>query len=253
MESNILCDNEFICPHYKKCRKSHLGIFYKGQLSHVGKSYDLTINNKPLRIMVAGQEYGHKPQHVTLKDRYERIMATQDEWYFNNRNPHMKGTTSVLRLLFGKNLGVDYESEFLNLKEGEQCHIFDAFALVNYLLCSALSEDQGMAGKSTPIMKKNCSEHFRKTIEILEPNVIIVQGKGIWKWVKNSFDNIESISRAENLYRVDFNNSKAVIASFTHPSARNIKYNWGLNHNTNYLIKTVKPTIAKIQRIMEYI
>jgi hypothetical protein len=252
MENNVLCDNKFICSHKKECKKSHSGKFYEGQLHHIGKNYDLTANNKPLRIMVVGQEYGHKPRHVTLEKRYEKIMLNQKDGYsFNERNPHMKGTTSVLRLLFGKGLGVDYESEWINLDNGEKCHIFDACVLVNYLLCSALKEGKGMTGCSTNTMKNNCFEHFRKTIDILEPNIIIIQGITIWKWVKWSFDD-EPIKKAQNLYQVKFNKSKALIASFAHPSTRT-KDNWGRNHKTEYLIKTVKPTIAKIQEIMKYL
>jgi hypothetical protein len=82
-----------------------------------------------------------------------------------------------------------------------------------------------MAGESSSIMKNNCCEHFQKTAGILEPNVIIVQGKGIWNWIKDSFDNIKSFSRSKIIYQAELNKISAIVASFTHPSARNIKYN----------------------------
>lgn len=53
------------------------------------------------------------------------------------RNPHMRGTTSALRILFGNGLGADWEGEFVTTVNGERFHVFDAFALVNVLLCSA--------------------------------------------------------------------------------------------------------------------
>lgn len=249
MQKNVLADNKFICAYRRECKKSHSGIFYEGQLHHVGKNYDLKINDKPFRIMVVGQEYGHDPKKVSLNNRYQMIMGCK-EIPFNDRNPHMRGTTSVLRCLFGKGLGIDCESEWINFFNGGKCHIFDAFVLVNYLLCSALKEGQGMAGKSSSTMKKNCHDHFQKTIEILEPNVIIIQGKGIWNWIRDTFDNIEPVQRSKIIYQAKLNNISVIVVSFTHPSDRNIKYNWGLNDNTPYLNKTVKPTITKIQKIM---
>ena len=108
------------------------------------------------------------------------------------RNPHMKGTTSALRLIFGIPLGTDHNSEFL-LIEGKRVHIFDAFALVNYLLCSAVPEGT-RNGKATPTMMSNCHGHFRMVMNILEPSVIIVQGKGFWeKSIRQSFDSVSHV------------------------------------------------------------
>jgi hypothetical protein len=80
----------------------------------------------------------------------------------------------VLKLLFRKYLGTDSNSEHLTFSNGKSCHIFDAFSFVNYSLCLALKKDQSRARNSTSIMKTNCQQHFRKVLEILEPNIIIV-------------------------------------------------------------------------------
>ena len=256
MKSNVLNNNKFICCHKSECKKSYSGDFFEGQSYHIGKYYDLKINKKPFRVMVVGQELGHRERKLTLKDRYIEMGSPEEEnWTFNGRNgdkgrnPHMKGTTSVLRLLFGKNLGVDYESEFLDMTNKKKCHIFDAFAFVNYLLCSALKEGKGMAGKSTRTMKNNCFEHFSNTVRILKPNVIIVQGKVIWEWIKDSFDEIKHYPGSEIIYQAKVNNSSAIVAFFTHPSVRN-EDNWGNNDHTKYLLETVKPTVKRIQKII---
>lgn len=246
VESNIMEDRKFICSSYRECKRSHDGLFYKGQLHHVGKKYDLIINNVPVRIMIVGQEWGHDESFLTLKQNYDSKIECGNK-PFNKRNPHMKGTTSILRLLFNKGLGIENELEKLNFKNGEVCHIFDAFSLANFLICSALVEGKGMAGYSTKKMKQNCQEHFKNTLDILEPNVIIVQGKGFWKWVYNSFNDIKLLQRSDVLYETKINNNPVIIASFTHPSARRSIYNWGLNENTDYLIKTIKPNVKKIQ------
>ena len=50
----------------------------------------------------------------------------------------MRGTTLPRRLLLGREPGTDAEGE--RLLDG---HIFDGFALVNFLLCSALKQERG--------------------------------------------------------------------------------------------------------------
>lgn len=86
--------------------------------------------------------------------------------------------TSTLRLLLGRETGDDKAGEWLF---GD--HIFDGFALVNYLLCTVLKDPRseeahgGGKGYSSPAMRHNCAHHFLRTMEILEPTVIVVHGR----------------------------------------------------------------------------
>ncbi len=166
------------------------GSFFEGQLHHVGPHYDLAVNGVPLRVVVVGQEYGHEPPMCTRQARTEMIMSSDQKQFLNHggkrnrereRNPHMTGTTSVLRFLAGRELGNDRGGEYLDLRGG-QVHLFEAFALVNFLLCSAVAAEGSVRGRSTEEMRQNCGGHFRKTVEILEPTVIIAQGG----WVSGS-------------------------------------------------------------------
>lgn len=253
LTANVL-GAEFTCRHYEACRSSHAGTFYEGQLHHLGRFYNVVSDGVPFRVVIVGQEYGEGPPRVSCQVRYGKIMSSGLDCRFKARdgytarNPHMKGTTSVLRLLFGIPLGVDHDSEFLTIG-GERCHLFEAFALVNYLLCSAVSTDQGTRGQATPTMKKNCQQHFRKTLEILEPVVIIVQGKSFWWWVREAFDKVPVTQEAKDLpvYIVRLGSIQAFVAVFTHPSAP-FPHNWGTNDHTPYLRKTVKPSVAWIRR-----
>jgi uracil-DNA glycosylase len=98
-------------------------------------------------------------------------------------------------------------------------------------------------------MKKNCQQHFCKVLKILEPNIIIVQGKGIWTWIKKSFEtDIKPLSKSKHVYQTKINCTTAYIASFTHPSAPNIKYRWvgGKDQPTEYFLKIVKPSVNRI-------
>jgi uracil-DNA glycosylase len=155
----------------------------------------------------------------------------------------MRGTTSVLRLLFGLPLSTEHNSEFLVI-DGERHHLFDSFALVNYLLCSAIPANGRMQGLATPTMKKNCGEHFREAICILEPLVIVVQGKTFWPWVRSAFDDVRH--EEHEVYTARVASMQSFIAAFTHPSAP-FPHNWGTNDQTPYLLQTVAPSIAWIR------
>ena len=248
LTANVLA-TEFICTHYQECKSSHAARFYEGQLHHVGRFYDLLFDGLPLRIVIVGQEYGHAPAPVNSQARYNMIMSSglecrfKAEGNFEARNPHMRGTSNVLRLLFNVPLGTDHKSEFMKI-DGGCVHLFDAFALVNYLLCSAVGNDGKTRGLATPTMMKNCQHHFRGALQILEPSVIVVQGKRIWPWVRSTFDSITH--QASEVHAAKLGSIQTFVASFTHPSAR-YPYNWGTNDRTPYLLQTVRPSIEWIR------
>lgn len=252
MEEHVLCKKELRCVSKKECEASHKhkcpgGKFYEGQMSHVGNCYDLACRGTPLRVVVVGQEYGHGPDHEPFDHRRAVILDCAAKT-FGQRNPHLCGTTSLLRLLLlGKPPGTDREFEYVSFSDGTKAHLFDCFALVDYLLCSATNGKS--RGMGTDTMKRNCRRHFRKTIEILEPNVIVVQGKGFWwPWVGQSFDSV-SEQIAESLCRVRFGEHTALAAVFSHPSAPN-KSNWGRSHDTDYLKKVVCPAVQRVRKMV---
>ncbi len=248
LTANVLAA-EFICMHYRGCKSSHAETFYEGQLHHVGRFYDLLFDKLPFRIVIVGQEYGHAPARVNSQVRYDMIMTSGLDCRFKAgagyeaRNPHMRGTTNVLRLLFGVPLGSDHESEFLKI-DGQHVHLFDAFALVNYLLCSAVGNDGRTRGLATLTMRKNCQHHLREALRILKPSVLVVQGKRFWPWVQRAFDSVTH--RAHEVHAGRLGSMQTLLASFTHPSAR-YPQDWGTNDRTPYLLQTVAPSIAWIR------
>jgi len=80
-------------------------------------------------------------------------------------------------------------------------------------------------------------------MQVLEPNIIIIQGKGLLKWVFPCFKKIKPIIK-NVLYKGRINHSNAFIAAFSHPSARG-KYRWD-NPQSPYLLNIVLPTIRRI-------
>jgi uracil-DNA glycosylase len=154
----------------------------------------------------------------------------------------MKGTTSLLRLLFERELGKNHEGEFIRVN-GAETHPFDAFALVNFLLCSATAG--GKKGDSTPIMRKNCGRHFQAAITILQPTILVCQGAGVANWLKTAFD-----VRGGRIQKGELD---IQVLEFTHPSSQGNANNWGWNDRTPYLLGTVEPRVKealkKIDRV----
>lgn len=136
----------FICKSFDACHSSASTPtvdFHAGHMSHVGEHYDLSDDGHDLRIVVVGQESGSDREYIDLAERRQQILtgSGRDLRYSSAegtpRNPHMRGTTSALRVLLGLEDNLDHASEFLDLASRERVHMFDAFSLVNVLLCSA--------------------------------------------------------------------------------------------------------------------
>jgi hypothetical protein len=251
-EKNVLTNSEFICGDQQACIESHQGAFYKGQLPHIGTHYDLTRDGAPFRIVVVGQEYGTDDELVDLNKRRADIVDGSGAKHrfvaepgFKARNPHMRGCTSVLRLLFGKGLGKDRGGEFV-LLDGTATHLFDCFALVNFLLCSAVTPGGGKRGESTSTMQRNCGRHFRVQLEMLEPTIIVLQGRStVLQWMKKA--GFETLSDEVD-QTVLINGHECRVLAFTHPAAHGASKNWGLNAQMPYLLGTVEPTVKRILR-----
>jgi hypothetical protein len=111
VEDHLLRQNTFICGSCSSCRRSREPghVFRTGTMGHVGHQFDLRMGDKPLRVVVVGQEA--KDSKVSLDARYEQVRngsgAQRRYWAepeHKSRNPHMRGTTSALRIIFGSGL-----------------------------------------------------------------------------------------------------------------------------------------------------
>ena len=213
-------------------------------MSHVGKHYDLELHGRPIRIVIVGQECGHGPKCIERSRRSSIIVDGSGKAGFRKRNPHMKGTTSLLRLLLGRDPGFDKDGE--RLLDG---HIFDGFALVNYLLCTALESPRsdaafgGGKGHSSETMRRNCAPHFLRTLEILEPTVIVAQGKGVREWLAHA---IQPLQRGPMTEIVEINGKQVDLLTFAHPSAGGSYGFWGNSLRSKYLRESVTPTIKAL-------
>lgn len=158
----------------------------------------------------------------------------------------MRGTTQALRLLFGRGVGEDYASEFLDLGDGQPAHLFDCFALLNSMLCSAVRPGS-RNGQSTRTMRENCLRHLRAALKVLEPTVVVVQGAGVTAWIAELFDVRQQVS--ETVAEVELAGRRMALCSFTHPAAHG-RHNWGNSVDAPYLRLVVEDGIAKARRFV---
>lgn len=256
MAAHVLGHRGMVCASYVDCVQSHRGQFFEGQLHHVGRHFDAFLDGRPLRVLVVGQEYGNRPARVTLSDRYQDVaVRTGLQKHFRRagvaegRNPHMRGTTSLLRLIFGRDPGDRHEQEFFETPGG-RVHLYDMFALVNSLLCSAIADGESDTGskhgRSTPTMQANCARHFVQTMEILEPTLVVAQGKGTLQWMTPSLRDERVVSDTLRWARIG--QHSMLLATFSHPSAQG-QLNWA-ELSRPYLHNVVAPTIRAARHLL---
>ncbi|AVT35375.1 hypothetical protein [Plantactinospora sp. BB1] len=245
-----------VCRNLGGCRRSTLftregarrseAVFAEAQLSHVGRHYDLAYNGKSWRILVVAIETGRPRAGVTLDERRAEVLESA-ALRFGNRNPHMKGVTSALRLAVGRAPGDDLGGEFLRMRDGRAyVHLFDAYAMANLRLCSVIA---GNAGKSlgNATMDRNCLPHLAATVKTLRPTFCIVQGAGLYRALDPLMANRRPLG--PHLEQVEVAGVNMLVAALTHPSARGI-HRWGALTGVPYLYETVTPTIAAAHRLL---
>lgn len=229
-------------------------------MSHVGKCFDLSLGGHPLRIVVVGQEPGWPKEPlapgrgrlVPPEARYRTVMATgYERRYYKEgehagRNPHMRGTTSALRVILGLGTGSSFEDEFVKPSNGQPFHVFDGFALVNRLLCSA-GTPKTSQGKPTTTMMDNCLEHFTATMRILEPTLVITQGAKVAAHTREVF--LRERSFSDHLHETRFDGSKVLVCNFSHPSAHG-PIRWGDRLDAPYLSDVVVPTLEMARQML---
>jgi hypothetical protein len=246
MERAVLGPRGFCCGSANQCRESAMAQkqpvdFATGQLSHVGKFYDIKEDAIPLRILVIGMETGRTDSEVSLQTRRRQVLDSA-ALMPQARNPHMIGVTHVLRTLHGKQIGLDPKGEILDLDgRVHPAHIFDAYAMANVRLCTSVKAGTTQS-RPTRTMTENCVRHLEETIRILEPTVCVVQSTRIPKAMAPIVASRKQV--APHLAEVQIGGVQTLIAEFSHPTAY-AELNWGRWTNMPYLDNTVVPTLLE--------
>jgi hypothetical protein len=181
----------------------------------VGPCYDMHLNGSPCRVVVLPMETGEPKQHRTVDQRTNDVLDS-GILSFNQRNPHMKGVTFALRLAFG--FPVDEDIERIQFDDRSSAHLFEAYAMTNLLLCSAVDEGT-MKSRSTGVMRQSCSRHMRATIGILQPTLVISQGAGLKKTLWSTLGATRTIT--DEVTVCELGGNRFIWVSLRHPSRGN--------------------------------
>lgn len=149
-ERKGIVPSNFNCKNSDKCTEIALNsgnpICGKGAQAHVGHKY-----GEELRVVILSLDTGGSGY-----DNIEGRTETIEKGEFASRNKHMPGTIELLEMIFPS----VPKSEFLKY-----------FAMTNSAKCSGGTQD-----KLPQKVYENCSEFHKEEIEILDPQLIFVQG-----------------------------------------------------------------------------
>ncbi len=157
---------------------------------------------------------GRPDELVTLDERRAQVNG-RARGRFTKRNAHMCGTTLALRALLGDSEDAIGELETLDVN-GESVHLFRAYAMANVRLCSAIVP--GSTGsRGTATMTSNCLRHLQRTVEILEPDIVVLQGQKIWASIDPLVTEREALGASRE--RVRLAGRDVQLVSLLHPSS----------------------------------
>lgn len=213
-ENGILaCD--FNCKNQSKCMEAATPRTLScGAGAHIGSKYGY-----PFKIVVVSLDRGDGSGDIGDRTR------TIENLSYEGLNPHMKGTLQLLKAF---------------LKNTEDVNNFFAhFAMTNSAKCCGA--DKSMASVPEELYK-NCAKFSRCEIELLEPDIIVTQGKRALFSLEGCQENVsaEDIARiirhfevknlvveemirtfiAEHVRKIMINDFSCWLLVLPHPSAR---------------------------------
>ena len=84
----------------------------------------------------------------------------------------------------------------------------------------------------------NCSDHFSATLTILQPTIVILQGKAVETWTSTVLERGRIYDRFH--YEAHLGSHRMIVCAFSHPSAHG-DLGWGDKPTAPYLKTIVAP------------
>ena len=224
------------CPYYDECSNS---MSCKNKLKFYRTRIGLNYDNAPIKILVVGQEdVGEGKQYSCCEP-----CTMEDAGY----NPHYLRTfyTVAQILLESKDLPESFSKKDMSQSKFEDLR--HSFALTNYYKC-AFSNNNNSKVKHSPTMEKNCSKHLLQEIEILKPDIVIIQGRDHENfWNQINYSEVVKITMKIptksqegtfeiGLYKATIKNNTFLVIDSYHPTS----WVWTNNEMIKYFIQLLK-------------
>ena len=142
----------FCCEHAKACKAKAGCPLRQGAEAHVGTRY-----GKDLRLVVVSLDTGGA--NDSMDQRRRKVQGLHPN---GAKNAHMKGTTQLLKAIYGPDNG----------------NLYELYAMTNAAKCSRA--DPGSA-KVPRVLYENCSEFVVPELACLDPQMIVIQGNEAWR------------------------------------------------------------------------
>lgn len=223
------------CKNFEKCSngfKKELVLRESFNDSiRVGKYYDTYVDGNPLRLLIVGIEVISKTGR-TFEQKNKRPFRLNE-----CHNNHIVGTLETLLRIYGVDVNVQKNwKEHISVKNDL---LYDSYALTNAFKCVFKTKENGdnKAGPKNRMMYDKCYEHLISELNILDPTIIITQGRWsdnynnlLIETLKGSFAFIKKIDEAAasgydnlGLYEFEFNSHPMYVLLSLHPAR--IRYN----------------------------
>lgn len=252
------CINTRCCPCFEDCKNSlankkdfkdkiHALLsseysFFGNHSVHLGNNYHKCHDLGIPKVVFIGKE-DTSPSQTTVE--------TAD--FVTQQNQHYRETRAVLSFLLKQTNDIDYKDErtynFVNNNETIPSHTL--FALTNHYHCAFKESEKVHGLPSTDKMWENCCNVVKEELEILKPDIFIIQAgwslksnalRHIQKYFDSDLYTVEKDTSISALYWLKNNNDntiKCCIIGTFHPS-------YPGSYNTDYRIALKKRMLHAI-------
>ncbi len=157
--NNGLLTQQFQCQHKSACREAAKCELWRGAEAHVGSRY-----GECLRVVVVSLDTGgYTPPMEERRSRIEEDIPPG-----GHPNPHMRGTTELLKAIYS----IEAENDGRNL--------YELYAMTNAAKCSRKDEN---SSRQVPWdLFQNCSGYVEPELACLDPQLIVTQGTNARLW-----------------------------------------------------------------------
>ena len=202
----------FHCQHANACAKAAGCSLSQGAEAHVGARY-----GKDLRLVVVSLDTGG------ANDSMDRRRHEIEGLHPNGAtNPHMKGTTQLLEVIYGTESG----------------NLYELYAMTNAAKCS-----RGDAGrkKVSRVLYQNCSEYVVPELTCLDPQMIVTQGNEAW-WALGAEPDLSAAHQSDLDDWIADQTASAVIRDWLRSLAKEYLSTTSVADSDVLTLKTIHPS-----------